>query len=94
MATYVIYQAEILDAERYESCRAKASPAMTPGGGRYLVRGSAVEALEGETPAGRTAVAEFKSKQAALDCYRGDYAEICKLREGAARAKLYIVEGV
>jgi len=90
----MIYQAEILDAERYEQYRAKAGPAITAAGGRYLVRGGAVEALEGELPAGRTVVAEFPSMQAALDWYRGDYAEIRKLREGAARANMYIVEGV
>jgi uncharacterized protein (DUF1330 family) len=46
-------------------------------------------------PAGRTVVLEFPTKKAALDWYRSEeYTEIRKLREGAARATLYVVDGV
>jgi uncharacterized protein (DUF1330 family) len=95
VAAYVIYQGEVLDPERYEEYKVKAAESIVAAGGRYLVRGGNVEVLEGEAPAGRTVVLEFKTMQAALDWYRGtEYTEIRNLRESAARARMYVVEGV
>jgi uncharacterized protein (DUF1330 family) len=95
LAAYVIYQAEVLDAERYEEYKAQAGPSIVAAGGRYLVRGGNAEALEGDVPAGRTVVAEFPNRQAALDWYASaEYAAIRKLREKAARATMYVVDGV
>ena len=95
MTAYVIYQGEVLDAKRYDEYKTKGAASIHAAGGRYLVRGGDVEVLEGEAPAGRTVVLEFPSKQAALDWYRSDeYTENRKIREGAARARMYVVEGV
>lgn len=95
MAAYVIYQGEVLDAKRYDEYKTKGAASVLAAGGRYLVRGGDVEVLEGEAPAGRTVVLEFPSMQAALDWYRSDeYTEIRKIREGAARARMYVVDGV
>ena len=94
MAAYVIYQGEVLDPERYEEDKVKAAESIVAAGGRYLVRGGNVEVLEGEAPAGGTVLLEFKTMQAALDWYRSaEYTEICNFREGAARARMYVVEG-
>jgi uncharacterized protein (DUF1330 family) len=91
---YVIYQAEVLDPDRYEEYKAKAGPSIAAAGGRYLVRGGETKSLEGDAPAGRTVVAEFPTMAAALEWYSGEeYTEARKLREGAARASMYIVEG-
>ena len=95
MAAYVIYQAEILDAEGYEEYKRHAAPTVAAAGGRYLVRGGEAEALEGDLPGGRTVVVEFPTRRAAIDWYRGEaYTAIRKLREAAARATLYVVDGV
>jgi uncharacterized protein (DUF1330 family) len=95
VAAYVIYQGEVLDPERYDEYKVKAAESIVAAGGRYLVRGGDVEVLEGEAPAGRTVVLEFQTMQAALDWYRGaEYTEIRTIREGAARAHMYVVEGV
>jgi len=95
MAAYVIYQGEVLDPERYEEYKAQAAPNIAAAGGRYLVRGGRAEALEGELPSGRTVLLEFPTMDAALDWYRGeDYAAIRKLREGVARASIYVVDGI
>jgi uncharacterized protein (DUF1330 family) len=95
VAAYVIYQGEVLDAKRYDEYKTKGAASILAAGGRYLVRGGDIEVLEGEAPAGCTVVLEFPSKQAALDWYRSDeYTEIRKIREGAARARMYVVEGV
>ena len=95
MAAYVIYQGEVLDPVRYDEYKDKAAASILSAGGRYVVRGGDVEVLEGEAPAGRTVVLEFPTRQAAVDWYRGDeYTEIRKIREGAALARMYVVDGV
>ena len=95
MKAYVIYQGEVLDPEQYEVYKKAVAPNIQQAGGRYLVRGGKCEALEGEAPQTRTVILEFPSKQAVLDWYRGaEYGEIRKLRDGAANATLYVVEGI
>ncbi len=95
MTAYVIYQGEIIDPERYDEYKTKAAASIVAAGGRYLVRGGSVEVLEGEPPAGRTVVLEFPTMKAAIDWYRGDeYTEVRKIREGAARARMYVVDGI
>ena len=95
MAAYVIYQGEVLDPERYDEYKAKGAESILAAGGKYLVRGGDVEVLEGERPEGRIVLLEFPSREAALAWYRSDeYAEIRKIREGAARARMYVVDGV
>ena len=95
MAAYVIYQGEILDPDRYDEYKPKAAASIIAAGGKYVVRGGDIEVLEGEPPAGRTVVLEFPTRQAAIDWYRSDeYTEVRKIREGAARARLYVVDGV
>jgi uncharacterized protein (DUF1330 family) len=95
VTAYVIYQGEVLDPERYEEYKTKAAASIAAAGGRYLVRGGDTECLEGDPPVGRTVVLEFPTLQAAMDWYRGDeYAAARKIREGAARARAYVVAGV
>jgi uncharacterized protein (DUF1330 family) len=95
MAAYVIYQGEVIDPERYEEYKTKGAASIVAAGGRYLVRGGDVEVLEGDPPAGRTVLLEFPTMQAALDWYRSDeYTAIRTIREGAARARMYVVDGV
>jgi uncharacterized protein (DUF1330 family) len=95
MSAYVIYLAEILDPEGYLAYRERVEPNILAAGGRYVVRGGDVELLEGTLPAERTVILEFPSRPAVLAWYRSDeYCEIKKLREGTARATVYIVDGV
>lgn len=95
MAAYVIYQGEIIDPERYDEYKTKAAASIIAAGGRYVVRGGNVAVLEGDAPEGRTVVLEFPTMKAAVDWYRSDeYSEIRKIREGAARARMYVVDGI
>jgi uncharacterized protein (DUF1330 family) len=90
----VIYQGEVTDPERYEEYKRQAAESIHAAGGRYLVRGGEFEVLEGEAPAGRTVLLEFPTMDDARAWYRGEYAQIRKLREGAATARMYVVEGL
>ena len=95
MPAYVIYQGEVLDPERYEEYKVRAAASIHAAGGRYVVRGGDVEVLEGDAPAGRTVVLEFPTMAAAVGWYRGEeYTEARELREGAAIARMYAVDGV
>jgi uncharacterized protein (DUF1330 family) len=95
VAAYVIYQGEVLDPVRYDEYKDKAAASILAAGGRYVVRGGDVDVLEGDAPAGRTVVLEFPTRQAAVDWYRSDeYTEIRKIRDGAAIARMYVVDGV
>ena len=59
------------------------------------MRGGDIDVLEGDPPAGRTVVVEFPSRQQALDWYYGSaYTEARALRADAARARMYVVDGV
>jgi uncharacterized protein (DUF1330 family) len=95
VAAYVIYQGEVTDPERYEEYKIRAAASIAAAGGRYLARGGDTECLEGDPPVGRTVVLEFPTVQAALSWYRGEeYAAARRVREGAARARMYVVAGV
>jgi uncharacterized protein (DUF1330 family) len=95
VAAYVIYQGEVLDAERYEEYRPMAAASIVAAGGRYVVRGGEFDVLEGDPPAGRTVVIEFPTREAAIAWYQGDdYTAARRVRDGAARARMYVVDGV
>jgi uncharacterized protein (DUF1330 family) len=95
LAAYVIYQGEVLDPVRYEEYRAHGAASIAAYGGRYVVRGGEFDVLEGDAPAGRTVVVEFPSRQAAIEWYHGpEYTAARAIREGAARARMYVIDGV
>ena len=48
MAAYAVVNVRVTDPVRYEEYRGKAPATIASYGGRYLARGGAVEALEGE----------------------------------------------
>ncbi len=95
MTTYVIYQADVFDPAGYEAYKEQAARSIAAAGGRYVVRGGDAAVLEGALPAGRTVLLAFPTRQAALDWYHGAaYTAARRLRDGAARATLYVVDGV
>src|SRR5438874_3200851 len=96
MPAYVISEVEILDETRANSYRALASASIAQYGGRYTVRGGAIELLEGErNPTRRLVIVEFPSMQRAREWYGSpEYAEALKARDGALSRTLSFVEGV
>jgi uncharacterized protein (DUF1330 family) len=90
---YWIVRVDIRDPEHYKKYIAANAKPMARHGGRFLVRGTPFEDMEGTSRA-RNAVIEFPSYQAALDCYRSaDYQEAIKLREPVSTADLIVIEG-
>ncbi len=95
MAAYVIGEVEIRDPEAYQAY-AKGVPAtIAQYGGRYLVRGGAVEPKEGGWSPKRVVVLEFPTLDQARRWYGSpEYAPLLALRLKAASANLIFVEGV
>ena len=96
MAAYVISEVEILDEGQANIYRPLASASIECYGGRYIVRGGAIELMEGERNAKRRLViVEFPSMQRAHEWYRSpEYAEALRVRAGALERTLTFVEGV
>lgn len=95
MPAYVIVQGEVDDLDAFDRYRALAPGTVADGGGTYLARGGHVEPLEGEAPPARTTVLEFPTREAALAWYHGEqYTAARALRAGAARFRMYVVDGL
>ncbi len=95
MAAYVIAEAEALDAEVVARYRTIAAASVAKYGGRYLARGAAIEALEGEPSLRRMAIIEFPDMERAQQWYRSaEYAEGLALSKTAMKRRLILVPGL
>jgi uncharacterized protein (DUF1330 family) len=94
MAAYVIAEVEVTDPATYETYRKLVPPTLDKYGGRFLVRGGAVESKEGGWEPKRLVVLEFASMEQARKWYASpEYAPALALRLKAARSRLLLVEG-
>jgi uncharacterized protein (DUF1330 family) len=94
MAAYVIAEIEVTDPAAYEDYRKQVPAVVSKYGGKFLVRGGRIEALEGGWSPKRLVVLEFQSMEQAQKWYRSsEYAPLIKLRQKASRGKLVLVEG-
>ena len=95
MAAYVIAEIEVVDPAGYDEYRKGVPATIAAYGGRFLVRGGAVETREGGWAPKRIVVLEFESVARARAWYESpEYRPLLQLRERAAKSKLIIVEGL
>lgn len=95
MAAYVIVEIDVADPVRYEEYRQLAAPTVTDFGGRYLVRGGAVETLEGDWRPRRVVVLEFPTAERAREWWGSEAYRAAKpLRHASAATRMILVEGV
>lgn len=95
MPAYVISDVTIRDAEAIETYRTRAAASIAQHGGRYLVRGSQVETLEGNWQPGPLIVVEFPDIETARRWYRSaEYAAALEVRDAALSRNLILVDGV
>ncbi len=95
MAAYLIVQIDVTDQAAFDRYRQQVPATLAAHGGKYVVRGGAMERLEGEWPYERVVVVEFPSMAEARAWYDSpDYAGPKALRQGASRANIVLVEGV
>ncbi len=95
MAAYVIVEVNVTDQQLFSEY-AKGVPATIAAyGGKYLVRGGAVESNEGGWAPKRVVVLEFPSMDQARKWYHSpEYKPLLEMRLKAGNAKLILVEGV
>ena len=95
MAAYLIAHLTVTDPEAFQDYRAAVPAVIQRYGGRYLMRGGAVETLEGQWRVPRLVVIEFPSLDEAKRFYHSaDYQEILPLRLAAAQCDVVLAEGV
>ena len=95
MAGYLLVGLEATDPSAYEEYKAQVPALIAAHGGRYLVRGGAVEVLEGTWEPKRAVVLEFPD-MASLKAFWQDpaYLPLRAVRECAATSNLVAVEGI
>ncbi len=94
MAAYVVGEIEVTDPALYDDYRRQVMATVAKYGGRFIVRGGAVETLEGGWAPRRFVALEFPSMDQARKWYRSpEYAPLIALRQRAARGRLILVEG-
>jgi uncharacterized protein (DUF1330 family) len=95
MAAYLLANLTVRDAAKFETYRQAVPAVIAHFGGRYLVRGGAVEAKEGEPGLDRVVILEFPDMAAARAFYDSpDYAPLLALRLAAAEGTVALVEGM
>ncbi len=95
MPGYLIANLDVTDAALFSEYREKVEPVLARYGARWLVRGGAIETLEGGLPLKRLVVLEFASLDAARRFYHSaDYAPLIKLRLASTNSDLVLVDGV
>lgn len=95
MAAYLIAHLTVTDPEAFQDYRAAVPAVIQRFGGRYLLRGGAVETLEGQWQVSRLVVLEFPGMDEAKRFYHSaDYQEILPLRLAAAQSDVVLAEGI
>ncbi len=94
MPAYVVVEIEVTDPIKYETYKQLAPPSIRKYGGRYLVRGGAVETLEGKWTPKRFVILEFDSMQKAKAWWSSpEYREAKLLRQATARTEMICAQG-
>ena len=95
MAAYFIVQSTISDEAQFQNYRDAVIPLMARFGGKIIVKGAKVEALEGRHDGRRMVIFEFPSMDAIHAFWSSpDYVPVKKIREGAAALDVWAVAGV
>ena len=95
MPAYLYANVEVTDPAAYETYRARVPALIAAHGGRYLVRGGAVEVLEGDATPQRQVILEFPDMAHLKAFYAApEYQELIGIRQGASRGTLLAIEGM
>lgn len=94
MPAYVINDMEVTDPAAFAEYAKLSPPTVARYGGRFLVRGGAVELLEGDRLPKRLVVIEFPDVERARAWLESpEYAPARRIRQAASRSDMVVVEG-
>ena len=92
---YLVAHLDVHDPAGFEKYRDKVAATVAQYGGTYLVRGGAMEMVEGSDMPPRTVILEFPSLEQAKTWYNSpEYQEIVGLRLSSATGAAQFVEGI
>lgn len=95
MAAYAVVQVEVTDPETYETYKPQVPATIAKYDGEFLVRGGAIEVMEGEWPTERAVIIKFPSMADAKRWFHSDdYAGPKAIRHSSAKTNFVFVEGV
>ena len=95
MTGYVIFQENVFDKAEFDRYKSLSPASIEKFGGKFVVRGGGIEALEGEFEFERVVIIAFPNTDAARAWYRSDdYAEAKELRLKISSGEAILVEGV
>ena len=95
MTAYAIADVEVTDPAKFEEYRSQVSATIEKYGGKYIVRGGAIEKAEGNWEPSRMVVIEFGSmEQLKKWYYSQEYSGPMQLRHQSANTNVLFVEGV
>ena len=95
MSAYVVFDVDIGDMSRYQDFMRQVKPALEAAGARYLARGGAHKAYEGDWTPRRIVILEFPSVAAWEQFYEGPvYQGLKSIRDECSSARLVSVEGL
>jgi uncharacterized protein (DUF1330 family) len=91
---YILANVKVTDPQQYEEYKKLSTKAFQAHGVQPLVRGGAVEVLEGDWTPDRAVMLEFPSKEKALEWYHSqEYQAAKQSRQGAAIMRMVLIEG-
>ncbi len=94
-AAYIIADITVTNADQMAKYREWSTKAMQEHGAKVLVRGGAIEVLEGPWQPARLVVLQFESTAAAKAFYTSEtYQHAITVRQGAGVMRMVMVEGV
>ena len=95
MATFVISDVTVKDPAAFDVYRTRAAASIAQYGGTYLVRGGAIEVLEGTREQRAIVIVEFASREQARAWYGSSaYAAALEVRDTALSRTLILVDGI
>jgi len=95
MAAYMLVDNRVLDQEDFNEYIEKIPQVVAAYGGRFLVRGGAIQVVEGDYTPERIVVVEFDSlEQANTYASSPEYLELSVIRNRSTKTSTIIVDGV
>jgi uncharacterized protein (DUF1330 family) len=95
MAAYIIVDVDVKDAKAFEPYKQPTAASVAQYGGKFIVRSSEYEVLEGSWRPTRLVVIEFPSVEAAKRWYESpEYQKVMPIRLQHAVSKMLLVNGV
>ena len=94
MNGYVVIDTEIIDREAYSEYVEKVVVAIAAHGGRFLVRTSDVETIQGDWAPKRFVIMEFDNLEAARGFVNSaEYTALDDIRRRGSNSRIVVVEG-